>query len=73
MLHSTFSAAKRILVQGRNFGDFTPAKRFPTPFFECGGQGCRIISANMENKDDERNTQPVGRESEAHPAFGIIS
>jgi hypothetical protein len=27
-----------------NFGGFFPGKRSPKPFFDCGGQGCRIIS-----------------------------
>jgi glucose-1-phosphate thymidylyltransferase len=26
------------------FGDFPRAKRSPKPFYDCGGQGCRIIS-----------------------------
>jgi hypothetical protein len=38
---------KRIGFKNRNFGNPTRAKRQQKPFWDCGGQGCRIISVKV--------------------------
>jgi hypothetical protein len=40
-------------------GDFARVKRSPKPFFDCGGQGCRIISVDMINGKSVQELIPV--------------